>query len=193
MRTPLIAAGISGVLLVGASTAYAAVSSSGVDSSGTIHGCYNRYNGDLRVINSTDTCRRYELAVNWNKIGRAGPAGAVGPAGPAGPTGATGPAGPSTLGPAGLDVIEVQVSTDGIGSATAQCPASHPYVISGGGSVFNPPVGFVATPAAMAASFPVSAAANDPTGWAVIAVNTKAEPSPTGQISGVSAYADCVK
>jgi hypothetical protein len=45
----------------------------------------------------------------------------------------------------------------------------------------------------MAASFPVSTDAGDPGGWAVVAVYTAAEPWPEGQVSSVTAYADCAK
>jgi hypothetical protein len=86
----------------------------------------------------------------------------------------------------------VQAATN-VGTAVAYCPADHPYAISGGGSVFNTPVNFVGTPAPMAASFPVSTDAANPGGWGVVAVYTAAEPGPEGQVSSVSAYAECVK
>ena len=57
-------------------------------------------------------------------------------------TGAAGPAGPpgvGTAGPAGLDVTTVV----GVGTnlATAQCPASHPWVLGGGAYSFDPTAG----------------------------------------------------
>lgn len=87
----------------------------------------------------------------------------------------------------------VQAATNGVGTAVANCPAGHPYAISGGGSVYNAPVNLIGTPAAMAASFPVSTDAGDSGGWSVVAVYTAAEPGPEGQVSSVTAYADCVK
>ena len=111
--------------------------------------------------------------------GTTGPAGPAGPAGPKGDTGATGPAGPSTAGPGGLDVV--RVVADGIRTATAQCPADHPYAISGGGSgdTSNNIGG------AMLSSEPVfSTSTLEPIAWTVtgIALN-----------SPVEAIAECVK
>lgn len=67
----------------------------------------------------------------WDQQGPSGPVGATGKTGA---TGATGSAGPSTAGPSGLDVVEVTVSggQDAI-EEIAQCPASNPYLIGGGG------------------------------------------------------------
>ena len=80
------------------------------DSSGVIHGCYQKNVGNLRVIDSSagDSCRPSEIGISWSQTGPQGPTGATGPAGPAGPTGpkgdtgATGPAGPAgATGPKG--------------------------------------------------------------------------------------------
>ena len=115
VRGILAVTGICVVAAAGGGTAYAAVSSSIVDSSGVIHGCVS--NADVRgthvllVHDTTRNCPRGTTELDWNQRGAAGPAGpkgdtgATGPAGPAGPagpkgdTGATGPAGPA--GPAG--------------------------------------------------------------------------------------------
>lgn len=72
------------------------------DSSGVVHSCYKKENGQLRVINTDQgqTCRHSETALNWSQTGPQGPAGPQGatgpqgPAGPQGPTGATGATGP---------------------------------------------------------------------------------------------------
>ena len=237
MKNVMIAVGVGLVVIVGATTAYAAEKPSAVVSNGVIQGCVSTWSIDgahrLRLHDTNSTCPRGTTDLNWNQRGRsgpkgpagaagppgatgpagpqgaAGPSGATGPAGPqgaAGPPGATGPAGPqgdagpagaagpSTLGPTGLDVIEIQTAVNGVGSALAQCPEDHPYAISGGGYVYNPPVNFVGTPAPMAASYPdFSEIRGRPTGWYVIAVYTKAHPSPTGEVAGVIAYAECVK
>ena len=80
------------------------------DSSGVIHGCYQKNVGNLRVIDSSagDSCRPSEIGISWSQTGPQGPTGATGPAGPAGATGpkgdtgATGPAGPAgATGPKG--------------------------------------------------------------------------------------------
>jgi hypothetical protein len=90
-----------------------------------IHGCYQKVNGQLRVIDTDkgQACNSSEKALDWSQTGGAGATGARGPTGSRGPTGpkgttgargatgttgaagmagttgATGPAGPS--GPAG--------------------------------------------------------------------------------------------
>ena len=111
--------------------------------------------------------------------GATGPAGPAGPAGPMGDTGATGPAGPSTAGPGGLDVERVMA--DGTGTATAQCPADHPYAISGGGSGDTEHN----IDGAMLSSEPVfSTSTTEPIAWTVVGV---------AQNSPVEAIAECVK
>ena len=59
-----------------------------------------------------------------------------------GPTGTTGPAGLSTAGPGGLDVTVVTDGDSSIGDdydfATAECPASAPYVLGGDASSIPP-------------------------------------------------------
>jgi hypothetical protein len=191
----LAVTGICVVAAAGGGTAYAAVSSSIVDSSGVIHGCVS--NADVRgthvllVHDTTRNCPRGTTELDWNQRGAAGPVGpkgdtgATGPAGPAGPagpkgdTGATGPAGPSTAGPDGLDVVRVMA--DGTRTATAQCPADHPYAISGGGSgdTTNNIGG------AMLSSEPVfSTSTMEPIAWTVVGI---------AQNSPVEAIAECVK
>jgi hypothetical protein len=93
---------IGAVLAGGAAVTLAAIP----DSNGTIHGCYQKNVGNLRVIDpSSGGCRPSEIAISWSQTGPQGPPGPPGPAGPAGPagpkgaTGATGPQGPA--GPAG--------------------------------------------------------------------------------------------
>jgi collagen type VII alpha len=74
--------------------------------------------------------------------GATGPAGPTGPQGPQGPAGATGPQGPAgpqgpigltTAGPNGLDIVTETASASGGEVAEALCPASHPYLLGGGG------------------------------------------------------------
>jgi hypothetical protein len=60
------------------------------DSSGVIHACYTKSDGNLRVIDTSVTkCGRNESALSWGKTGPTGPQG------PKGDTGATGPTGPA--------------------------------------------------------------------------------------------------
>ena len=80
---------VAGAFLAGGAVALAAIP----DSSGVIHGCYQKNVGNLRVIDpdAGDNCRPPEIAISWNQTGPVGP---VGPQGPKGDTGATGPQGP---------------------------------------------------------------------------------------------------
>jgi len=59
-----------------------------------INACYNRNNGDVRIVPSSSDCRHPEIAIFWNAQGPAGPQGPSGPPGATGATGASGPAGP---------------------------------------------------------------------------------------------------
>jgi hypothetical protein len=46
------------------------------DSSGTIHGCFQKANGNLRVVESATDCRSSEIAISWNSQGPPGSPGA---------------------------------------------------------------------------------------------------------------------
>src|SRR5438552_10051955 len=75
---PKIAATVA-VLLAAGGVGWAATGSGA-----TIHACYKKRGGALRIASR---CRRGERPLGWNQIG---PAGARGPAGRRGATGATG-------------------------------------------------------------------------------------------------------
>lgn len=78
---------------------------------GTIKACYKAGNGilapkgDLRVIDSGESCKSDERSISWNQKGPKGDTGASGPQGPTGqpgPKGDTGAAGPQgPIGPTG--------------------------------------------------------------------------------------------
>jgi hypothetical protein len=73
-----------------------------------INGCYQKNNGQLRIVKTADECRPSELFIQWNEVGPAGPKGPPGPQGaqgPAGPTGRQGPAGPSGGVPSGYSIL----------------------------------------------------------------------------------------
>ena len=134
--------------LVGGSVAYASIP----DSSGIIHGCYQKNIGNLRVVDpSTDACRPSEVGLDWNQTG---PTGAAGPTGPKGGTGATGRTGPTgsggptgatgPTGPAGIVGLRMVLGLPTIVAAhtnsesTVSCPAGDIAVT---GDVFvNPSV-----------------------------------------------------
>jgi len=93
---------LAAAALVAGGVAYATIP----DSNATIHGCYGKSGGSLRVIDASVTnCKSGETSLDWNVQGQQGPpgpdgpAGAQGPAGPQGPQGAPGPQGPA--GPSG--------------------------------------------------------------------------------------------
>src|SRR3954452_17578706 len=66
------------------------------NSTGVIHGCYQKNVGNLRVIDPSagGKCRPPEIAIQWSQTGPQGPVGPQGPAGPQGPKGDTGATGP---------------------------------------------------------------------------------------------------
>jgi hypothetical protein len=120
-RNFVIATGTAIALVAGGSTAVAATmaASSPVNSSGTISACYTtkatKAGAFAVALQNTGTaCPNGTTAISWNQ---------------------TGP-----MGPAGLDVTFV-ISGPGTGSASAFCPASHPYIVGGGGNAFVSIVG----------------------------------------------------
>jgi hypothetical protein len=152
IRGGLIVAGVSALALAGA-VAYASVP----DSGGTIHGCYNKVLGTLRVADASSSnpllrkCNGVETAIAWNQTGPQGPIGATGAQGPAGPAGTQGPAGAAGVqgpagpageqGPAGLPGREVVSRTVDVPTGTKQlvdvpCPTGK-TPIGGGAHVGN--------------------------------------------------------
>jgi hypothetical protein len=86
-KLALVLAGIAATLAVG-SIAVAAIP----DVGGTVHGCYEKVSGQLRVTdpqtNAPKTCTVKETPLDWNLRGIQGLPGPEGPAGPAGEPGA---------------------------------------------------------------------------------------------------------
>lgn len=90
---------VTSVLLVAAGTVAFAHGSD----DGTIHGCYEKKGGRLRIADDR-RCSHDEWKVSWNERGRRGQTGPRGPVGPPGPKGDTGPSGASgPAGPAGAN------------------------------------------------------------------------------------------
>ena len=81
IRPAVVALAIVGALLLAGGIADATIP----DSSGVIHGCYQKNQGTLRVIDAgtAQTCSSSETALNWSQTG---PQGAQGPPGPTGPS-----------------------------------------------------------------------------------------------------------
>lgn len=88
IRPALVALAIVGTLLTVGGIAYATIP----DGGGVIHGCYQKNQGTLRVIDTgtTQTCSSSETPLNWSQTGPQGPQGAQGPQGSQGPQGPSG-------------------------------------------------------------------------------------------------------
>jgi hypothetical protein len=118
-RIALVAAGVL-VLASGGWVAYAAIPDS---PGGTIHGCYGKSGGAMRVIDPSkgQKCHAYELPLAFSQTGPAGSVGPTGAPGAAGlpgdpgPSGQPGPTGP--VGPAGPGAIYVAATTGNTHSA----------------------------------------------------------------------------
>jgi len=110
-RLALMGAASAGTLgLVGlVALAGAAIPSS----DGAINGCYDKANGQLRVIDTDKAaCKNSETSISWNEAGDPGPQGEQGPAGPTGPQGPAGEPGGSIT---SLDQLEGIDCTTGSG------------------------------------------------------------------------------
>lgn len=121
------------VAAVAAGVGYAAIP----DGSGVIHGCYQREQGTLRVIDdATESCRSTETPISWSQAGPQGEVGPQGPAGPQGPQGEKGEKGDDGAdGITGWQLVTAQGGVDsGLNvpaGATALCPAGK-QVLGGG-------------------------------------------------------------
>jgi hypothetical protein len=88
----LVALAVGGALF-----GIATVVQADIPDSGTIHSCYQKVNGQLRVIDTDNggRCLASESPLAWNQTGPTGSTGASGPIGATGSTGPTGPTGTS--------------------------------------------------------------------------------------------------
>lgn len=166
--TPVIAAGIVGLLIGGGGYAIAA------GGGGTVNACVHKANGGLYIKSK---CRPGDRKISWSKVGprgatgtagqqgATGATGATGTAGPQGATGATGPAGPVTLDTVTSGPIANPAGAQSGGSIS--CPANE-FATGGGIS------GSTATQSANA-SFPrLNPATGHDDGWAGFMNNTGA-------------------
>jgi Collagen triple helix repeat (20 copies) len=158
-----------------------AVASDGIPGSdGVIHGCYQKNNGELRVVPEGSSCRNDELGLTWNRqgpTGPTGPTGAVGhtgPTGSAGATGATGPTGPSgatgdtgptgATGPTGPTGVTGDTGPTGAAGDTGPTGATGPTGPSGAGATTVSSTVPLGTTAAVAGSGGVTVVVNCQTG-----------------------------
>jgi hypothetical protein len=86
---------------------------------------------------------------------------------------------PSTAGPSGLDTITVKAT--GQGSASAWCPASHPYVLGGGGSGYE-----------LENSYPVEGSSSPSPSPSPTLTSASPSPSPTSASPSPTPAADSV-
>jgi hypothetical protein len=74
-------------------------------SAADIFGCYQKNNGQLRIVQNANECRPSEKFIQWNdEVGLQGPTGPQGPQGPVGAKGDTGAQGP--VGPTGSTGVQ---------------------------------------------------------------------------------------
>ena len=86
-RRSIAVAVIAAAALAVAGIGYATIP----DSTGVVHGCFQKASGMLRVIDTGagQTCRSDETTLTWNQTGLQGPQGPPGPPGPRGGLGPT--------------------------------------------------------------------------------------------------------
>ena len=89
MRRNVVTASVSVVIAMAVAGGFALAA---IPASGVITGCYQKQQGQLRVVESDADCRSSEVAISWNQTG-VGAQGATGATGPVGATGAQGPKG----------------------------------------------------------------------------------------------------
>jgi hypothetical protein len=118
--TPVIAAGIVGLLIGGGGYAIAA------GGGGTVNACIHKANGDLYIKSK---CQRGDRKISWSKVGPRGATGTAGQQGATGATGATGSAGPVKLDTLTSGPIANPAGTQNGGSIS--CPAGE--FATGGG------------------------------------------------------------
>jgi collagen triple helix repeat protein len=146
-RTFRLLLAVAAVFAVTAGAAYATGGlGSIVGADGVIHGCFQKFNGDLHVVAAdTPECPSGQLPIAWNQTGpkgEKGDSGARGEQGQPGETGAKGdPGAPGARGPAGVSGIErisesYVVEHDKYVSYPLSCPAGK-RVIGGGAEIRN--------------------------------------------------------
>jgi hypothetical protein len=120
---------VAGLVLAGG-VAYASIP----DAAGVIHGCYQKVNGQLRVIDTSrgGTCSPSENALSWNQTGPTGAQGPTGPTGAKGATGATGPTGAagSATAFADLEANGVVVASKNLTSHSASGSGQYELIFS---------------------------------------------------------------
>ena len=103
-----------------------------IPSSGVISGCYQKNQGQLRVVDSAADCHSSEVPLSWNQTGVGGSQGATGATGPIGATGVQGPKGDTgTQGAMGDTGTAGTNGTNGATGATGATGAGGPMGATG--------------------------------------------------------------
>ena len=92
--SPAMAVALAALVVAIGGVAFATIPGS----DGRLQACYQRGNGNLRLVDSAGDCRSSESAVSWNQAGVTGPTGPRGVTGPKGDAGSTGEQGPPGAG-----------------------------------------------------------------------------------------------
>jgi hypothetical protein len=160
---------VAGVALIGA-VGLAWVATAAADG-GVIHACYQKNQGQLRIVAVGASCRPDEIPTSWNIQGPSGPQGPQGPSGPQGPAGIS-----------GLERVDFSSHSDSLSpkSAFAKCPTGK-HAVGCGAEVFM--AGGPSGPVAVKKSKP----SDDMTGCAA----TAEEMMPTDANWFVTSYALC--
>jgi hypothetical protein len=157
--TPVIAAGIVGLVIGGGGYAIAA------GGGGTVTACVHSANGDLYIKSE---CRHGDRKISWSKVGPRGATGAAGRQGATGAIGTTGPAGPLKLDTVTSGAIANPAGVQTGGSIS--CPAGE--FATGGG------ISGSATTQSANASYPLfDPATGHDDGWNAFMNNTGATPA----------------
>jgi hypothetical protein len=146
-RSKVALAGVSAVATLALAGGVAFATGGIPGPGGVIFACFDKQNGNLRVVADPSECRNSELPLTFNQTGQQGPQGIPGPQGPRGFTGATGAQGIQGIqgiqGPQGIQGLQGLQGVPGLpglagyeivsGTNIAVCPAGK-TVVGGGAS-----------------------------------------------------------
>jgi hypothetical protein len=139
-RTARVALVAGTLLALTTGGAYATgVLGSPVGADGVIHGCYQKFNGTLRLVAADNpACRSSEQQIAWSETGPKGEKGDQGVQGVPGERGATGLRGQA--GVSGYQIVDLDFTADEgtLTTVTVTCPTGK-VVIGGGAWLFTNP------------------------------------------------------
>jgi hypothetical protein len=124
---------------------------------GTIQGCSQKNNGQLRVIDTDGECRSAEIALEWNQTGPEGQKGDPGPAGPPGPPGPSGTSRAFEASGTAFDQTTIPAGEPGVDVLSKSLPAGK-YVLSASVDVSNTSSGTTYVTCSIAGPSPAASA-----------------------------------